>query len=278
MLSDSTPSTSAEKPLPLSESSEDWDIVLLIITGRAQGVGSQSHKSWNQAARLYQISQKYQLDSHRHWFTEICVFWLHEQPLEALILACDRPEIDEPLVQHAIVSLWKADPNALYNANPHLFRTAMPITLPMAPYATIGDLKRSLLDASNITLKLGVALGYKGSLAYNFAFAGLATGSGGRLDTFDEWQCLSLRFLSALRVVGHEITMARIVSPGKYAGGRWKKWRPSTARLTLRPSPSVIRSLSVVRQSSCKSPGGQEQRHCKNNRHHRPMRIRKVNE
>lgn len=212
MLSDSKPSSSAKNPLPLAETSKDLDIILLIITGRIDELDYR-HTSWIQAARLYQIARKYQIDSHRPWFTEICAFWLHENPLEGLILACNGPDMDLRLAQHAIESLWRADSNEVYHANPHFFRSISFRTPPaiVFPYATSSDAKRSLLDASNISLRFGVALGYKGSLAYHHAFAGLAVGPWGRQDTAHEWYCVGLKFVNALRDIESEMS-ARAVS------------------------------------------------------------------
>ena len=206
MLSDSKPSTSAKDPLPLTENSEDWDIVLLVITGRMNELDYR-HNSWTQAARLYQIARKYQLDSHRPWFTDICNFWLHESPIDALVLACNGPEIDLRMSQHAIESLWRVNPDDLYYGNPQFFRSASfrSPTAMLYPFATSSDLKRALLDASNVSLRFGIALGYKASLAYHQAFASLAAGPWGKPETAHEWQCVAIRFLNAVHDVEIEL-------------------------------------------------------------------------
>lgn len=198
MLCDSKPSTSESNPLPIAESSEDWNIVSLIICGRAHYTTS-LHRSWSQVARLYEISKKYQFDSYQPWFTEMCLNWLHESPLDALALACNQPEIDEVLAQHAILALWRVDHNALYQANPVYFRG--PAFSPTYHTFSPDDLKRWLLDVNNVTLKLGVALGYKGSLAYSFAFAGLGAGVAGRVDSLEDWQAQATKFMFAIKEI-----------------------------------------------------------------------------
>jgi hypothetical protein len=202
MLSDSKPSTSTNNPLPIPESSEDWNIVSLIICGHGHHVAP-LHRGWAQVARLYEISKKYQFDNYQPWFTEMCLTWLHESPLDALALACNQPNIDEVLAHHAILSLWKSDHITLFQANPVYFRGPAY----SATYVTFSpaDLKRWLLDVNNVTLKLGMALGYRGSLAYSYAFAGLGAGLVGRVDCFEDWQSLATKFLNAIREIGRQM-------------------------------------------------------------------------
>lgn len=82
MLNDSVASTTLGNPLPIDETSTDFEIMLLIMTGRAQETVSGA-TSWSQAQRLLDMSIKYQLDGHRHWFSDICQANAAEEPWEA---------------------------------------------------------------------------------------------------------------------------------------------------------------------------------------------------
>lgn len=201
MLSESTPSSSLEKPLPISESSVDFDILLLIITGRPQETVN-LHKGWTQATRLYRMMEKYQLDSHQPWFSDMCVAWLHENPLAALFLACDRPTIDTTLARHAIAhGLAKINASNCHRANPLLFREG-------ARSSGEDDYRRWLFDPANTTLRFGLQLGYKGLLAYNYTFANLApkpTPSNSMYHTSEpeetDWQDLAAKFVENAKQV-----------------------------------------------------------------------------
>ncbi|KAJ9101021.1 hypothetical protein QFC20_005305 [Naganishia adeliensis] len=215
MLSESTPSSSAENPLPISEMSADFDILLLIITGRPQETINR-HKNWAQATRLYRMMEKYQLDGHQPWFSDMCVAWLHEYPLAALFLACNRPTIDTTLARHAIADgLAKIDAANLHRANPAFFREEC--------RSSGSDYRRWLFDPANTTVRFGLNLGYKGLLAYNYTFAGLApTPSASHASSMyacsstsrpaeTDWQALAAKFVETVKQVELEMS-ARGVS------------------------------------------------------------------
>ncbi|KAI5452765.1 hypothetical protein NCC49_000511 [Naganishia albida] len=103
MLSHSSPSSSDTRPLPISESSEDFSLMLSIIAGDPTTAITQC-LSWAQAERLYRMMQKYQLDRHQPWFTKMCCAWVAEDPLKALILACTHATFDEELALAAIAN------------------------------------------------------------------------------------------------------------------------------------------------------------------------------
>lgn len=101
MLSSSVPSTTNENPLPISEPSQDLEVMLLIITGRPHDAINRP-MTWRRAADLYRMMDKYQLDGHQHWFSDMCGRYIKKQRLQPLFLACNRPIIDTTLARYAI--------------------------------------------------------------------------------------------------------------------------------------------------------------------------------
>lgn len=198
MLSISDPSSSAQKPLPITEKSAEFESMLLIITGRPHDA---IHRidNWKQATQLYRMMEKYQLDGHQPWFSEICALWLHEDPIDALLLACNRPIIDTVLARRAIADgfgnttagrLWELE----------YFRERE-----RAPDAEHASVRRQLLDPSNMTVRFGLDIGYKGLLAYNFTFAGL-----GSKQAPEAWTALAARFVETAKKIEMEMRARRV--------------------------------------------------------------------
>ncbi|KAJ9113842.1 hypothetical protein QFC19_000035 [Naganishia cerealis] len=103
MLESSVASSSSQTPIPVDETAEDFEIMLRIITGQGHGVLAQPPATWYHAARIYRLVGIYQLDGHQNWFSALCESMSAENPMEALIQACDRPTIDTILARNAIL-------------------------------------------------------------------------------------------------------------------------------------------------------------------------------
>jgi hypothetical protein len=101
MLDDSISSFSNDNPLPMYENSVDLEIVLTTITGRAQHILHQI-KTWSQAKTLHDIADKYQLDAHRPWFSQICRRNAVQEPWEAIFLATNQSPMDTDLIHTAL--------------------------------------------------------------------------------------------------------------------------------------------------------------------------------
>jgi hypothetical protein len=156
------------------------------------------------------MMEKYQLDGHQPWFSDMCVAWLHENPLAALFLACNRPTIDTTLARHAIADgLAKIDAANLHRANPTFFREGC--------RSSGSDYRRWLFDPANTTVRFGMNLGYKGLLAYNYTFAGLAptpsTSSSSMYSSRPadaDWQALAAKFVETAKQVELEMNARRV--------------------------------------------------------------------
>jgi hypothetical protein len=98
---DSSLSSDIDVAIPVDESSGDFEIILLIIHGRAPEVLPRV-ATWKQAEDLYAISVKYQLDGHRPWFSRICRDNAPQEPWEAIFLACNQSPVDTDLIEVAI--------------------------------------------------------------------------------------------------------------------------------------------------------------------------------
>ncbi|KAJ9101842.1 hypothetical protein QFC21_003182 [Naganishia friedmannii] len=188
MLSSSTPSSSNDHPISLDEDCDDFNIMLLIITGRPYDAIHET-QSWKQAARLYRMMDKYQLDGHQPWFSEMCGLWVNVNPLEALFLAYNRPCIDTILARYAIADgIANMSAEALDIVGERYF---LNIWLP-------GKSNISLAP-SNMTVKFGLRLGFKRLLAYCLTFANL------QKNAAPDWNALAVRFVANARLIEREI-------------------------------------------------------------------------
>lgn len=193
MLSSSTPSSSDEDPLPISEPSNDFEIMLLIITGRPNDAVNQP-LTWHRAAGLYRMMDKYQLDGHQPWFSDMCGRYVNEEPIEGLFLACNRPCIDTTLARYAITDgIPKKTAAQLYNKRYFLSGCWSDSTSGSSstPYP--------VLAPTNMKAKFGLRLGFKGLLAYNLTFAKLKT------TPIPDWHNLAIKFVANARLIEQEI-------------------------------------------------------------------------
>lgn len=200
MLENSIACSGAADPIPVAETSHNFEIMLLIITGRPQSVLSRPPTSWESASRLYRLVDKYQVDGHQHWFSELCSKEAVKKPVQALIMACSRPSIDITLARYAIAEGFSTI------AARDMFETRL-FQDPKAEYEDHGRHGRvvQMLDASNMTLRFRIKLGFKGSMAYSHTFANLAQGSA------PNWNNLANRFVSNSRYIEH--ILDNLVSP-----------------------------------------------------------------
>lgn len=189
MLSSSVPSSTNENPLPISEPSQDLEVMLLIITGRPHDAINKP-MTWRRAADLYRMMDKYQRDGHQHWFSDMCGRYIKEQPLEALFLACNRPIVDTTLVRYAIADGLSTKNGAdVYQERYFLLKT----------FTNTSSALNRVLAPSNMRAKFGLALGFKGLLAYNLTFAKLESLSQ------PDWQALAIQFVENARHIDDEI-------------------------------------------------------------------------
>jgi hypothetical protein len=163
MLQDSIASSSLDKPLPLDENSADLEIMFSIMTGRQQEVLDRA-KDWEQAARLYRLVDKYQIDGLRPWFAQICCAHAMEEPWEALFLACNQSPMDKSIIRASIAKGFRNKQDAALCDTRYLKHDTV----------WYGDRQTSekvyVLDSSNTTVELGFKLGLKGFLAYHQTF------------------------------------------------------------------------------------------------------------
>ncbi|KAJ9101022.1 hypothetical protein QFC20_005306 [Naganishia adeliensis] len=200
MLTSSTPSSSQENPLPIDEDSNVFITVLLIVTGHAQEAIA-GPDDWTQAKKLYLIMQKYQLDIHQAWFSEMCSRRVIEKPLEALFLACNQPYIDTTLARAAICDgMANSSPAKLFDKSYFVHETSQysgyPMDSPSNPF------KLDLLNTRNTTIKFGIKLGFKGLLAYNATFT---TVSSSTPTTSATWYDLAAKFVTNVRQVERDM-------------------------------------------------------------------------
>lgn len=194
MLSDSIPSITIDNPLPVEEGSVDFEIMLLIITGYPQEVLGRV-KSWNQAERLYRLVDKYQLEGHGPWFSELCRPHADEQPWEALFLACNQVLADATIIRAAISEGFFRAPTSVV-CNKAYFKCTSTRFNDEDEGSGMVTTKHRTLDSSNITIALGMKLGFKGLLAYNLTFASLAAAGYGA-----DWVRLAERFITNIRQI-----------------------------------------------------------------------------
>jgi hypothetical protein len=175
MLSDSIASTSLMNPLPVDELSGDFEILLLIIVGHGEEALKRVD-TWNQAKILYGLSNKYQVDSQRPWFSRICAQWAWEKPWDALFLACNATPMETDIIRSAI-SEGFAEAEADEIFDPAYFKEMK--------YDSDSDFDSesdsdshggrcwSTIRIGNITTEFGLKLGHLGLLAYAHTFASI---------------------------------------------------------------------------------------------------------
>lgn len=168
MLGDSISSSSMDNPLPVDDNSVEFEIMLHIITGRPQGVVSRV-ETWELARILYDLADKYQLDAHRPWFSQICRNHASQEPWEAIFLSTNHSPMDQLLVRSAITDGFKKHGiDGLFN--PAYFKEIK--------YDPAGNKCWSTFRASNTTIAFGTRLGLSGLMAYNLTFGTIKNPSG----------------------------------------------------------------------------------------------------
>lgn len=193
MLDNSVASSNMDNPIPLEEAAVDLEVMFSIITGRTQEA---LHRvtEWDHAARLYRLVDKYQLDSSRPWFSQICRAHATEEPWEALFLGCNVFPMDKDLIRTAISEGFEEQrKETLLN---RLYFTKR-------KYTEKGWLCWRTLEPSNVSVELGLKLGYHGLLAYNLTFGGIrnpdSTGpSDSSFPTYTSWGDDFVRHLGAI--------------------------------------------------------------------------------
>ncbi|GHJ86485.1 hypothetical protein NliqN6_2887 [Naganishia liquefaciens] len=196
MLSESIPSFSESRPIPIAENSEDFALMLKIIAGEPQQAVNQC-TSWSQAEILYKVMQKYQLDRHQPWFTRVCKSWVTENPIAALILACNNSIFDEELAKAAIaVGFQERTGDEAFDAK-YMLRDHRD--------QSTSYRKAFMLLPSNMTLRFYLDLGLKGALAYQKTFVQLSAG-------FPDWSGSAERFVGVIREIEAELESSRCIS------------------------------------------------------------------
>lgn len=190
MLSDSASSSSIDNPLPLNEDSSDLEVMFCIITGRAYDA-MDSAKDWKHAERLYRLIGKYQLESHRPWFSQMCRTHAAEEPWQALFLACNQYPMDYDLIKTAIVAFDKKKQTEI--ASDLYFRKQKTTAQ--------GDKCWSTMRPGNITILLGQQLGFRGLLAYDLTFDGIKNVAPGVAVTHNPWIARAESFISNAKAI-----------------------------------------------------------------------------
>lgn len=192
MLCGSIPSSSESRPIPVTEKSADFALMLEIIAGEPSQAVSRC-SGWSQAEVLYTAMQKYQLDRHQPWFTNACKTWVTENPVAALILACNHATFDEELATAAIsVGFSAKSGDDLYDAK-YFQRDNRD--------QSVSYRNAFMLLPSNMTIRFNLGLGLKGALAYQKTFIQLSAG-------IPDWAGLAATFVGAIREIEAEIAVS----------------------------------------------------------------------
>ncbi|KAJ9116896.1 hypothetical protein QFC22_004553 [Naganishia vaughanmartiniae] len=197
MLDRSVQSSSLENPISVDEASNDFEIMLLIITGRPHAVLGRAPQTWEHAEKLYRLVDKYQLDGHQLWFSELCAKEAGKQPIQALILACDRPCVDTTLARCAI-----AEGIPGLSANDPTITTVNFVQPSGASdgFHRMGNhMKYHVLEPNNMTLDFRLRLGFKGLVAYTHTFQGSSQSS-----TID-WNAMANKFVANVRSIEEKL-------------------------------------------------------------------------
>jgi hypothetical protein len=192
MLCGSIPSSSETRPIPVTETSKDFALMLKIIAGEPSQAVAQC-SSWGQAEKLYKAMQKYQLDRHQPWFTSICKMWVTEDPIAALILACNHATFDEELATCAISTGFRAKSGDDLFDPRYFLRDSRDQS---ASYRNA-----FMLLPSNMTIRFYLDLGFKGTLAYHKTFFQLSAG-------VPDWAELAGIFVGEVRRIEEEIAVS----------------------------------------------------------------------
>lgn len=181
MLNNSIAPSSMASTLPVSEDYADFEIMLSIITGSHQDAIDRV-RNWNQAERLYALIEKYQIESHRPWFSQMCSNHADGGPWTALLLGCNQSPLDTIIIRTAISQGFR--------------NRKASILLVRSYFVKVTKHKHETLDSSNISMELGVRLGHIGLLAYKITFSGLEE-KGNVVD----WDSLAERFAGNVRAI-----------------------------------------------------------------------------
>jgi hypothetical protein len=197
MLNGSAAPTSIDSPLSVDEHSEDFEIMLLILNGRGDEVMDRA-KTWEYSAKLYGLVDKYRIEGHRYWFSQICRSQAAKASWEAIFLACKQSPVDTTIIGPAIAEgfatrLFSEVCDPSYFTNLHAEHGAYSSFKNPNSYPDgRGKHKHWVLDAGNISILLGRCLGHTGLLAYTLTFSGLASCP---VDKYPDWNSLSQRFI-----------------------------------------------------------------------------------
>lgn len=172
MLEHSTASSSAQNPILVDEVSGDLETMLLIITGRPHAALDRVPQTWDHVVQLYRLVEKYQLDGHQLWFSELCAKGAIKKPIEALIMACDRPSIDTSLAKYVISEGFPtlgAD-QAPFDSKYFSKATTQTTTAYDSHGHGYTASVRHALEPNNMTLDFRMQLGFRGLAAYTHTF------------------------------------------------------------------------------------------------------------
>lgn len=171
-------------PIAINEPSNDFEAMLFIITGNHQRVLN-SERTVRDADRLYHLVDKYQLNAHRHWFSEM---YGNQASLDgvgvaiaALFAACEGPVIDETLAIRAIRDGFSRTTSKRWNAE-------------FCFLDTRSRLAGELLAPNNLTLAFRKKLGFKGLMAFTHTFTNLPQAN-------PDWEALAFAFVENVRLI-----------------------------------------------------------------------------
>ncbi|KAJ9116897.1 hypothetical protein QFC22_004554 [Naganishia vaughanmartiniae] len=184
MVLKSTAPSPYRNPIAINETAKDFETILFIITGRGQRVLNQD-RNVRDADRLYHLAAKYQLNAHRHWFSEL---YGNQASLDglgvaiaALFGACKGPVIDEHLAIRAIRDGFSHTTSRRFNAK-------------FCFLDTRSRLPGELLAPNNLTLAFRKKLGFKGLMAFTHTFAKLPQAN-------PDWEALAFAFVGNVRLL-----------------------------------------------------------------------------
>jgi hypothetical protein len=194
MLSTSAASTSLDNPFSVDESSQDFEIVLLIIVGKGEEA-SKRVTSWTQAENLYRIGKKYRIDSQRHWFSRMCAQSAAQEPWEALFLACNVSPMDTDIIKPAIAEGFQRH-TVDKICDPRYFQKMQ--------RSPAGNRCWSTMQISNITTLFGFRLGLPGLLAYRHTLSTILSTSTSNASTDYQvrtWESIAQEFVRNVEAV-----------------------------------------------------------------------------
>ncbi|KAJ9101848.1 hypothetical protein QFC21_003188 [Naganishia friedmannii] len=182
LLSHMAAPSTYRNPVVIKETAKDFEAILFIIIGNHRRVLNQE-RSVRDADRLYHLVDKYQLDAHRHWFSEIYGTQASLDGLgvaiAALFAACEGPIIDENLAIRAIRDGFSHTTPKRFNAQ-------------FCFLDTRSRLAGELLAPNNLTLAFRKKLGFKGLMAFTQTFANLPQAN-------PNWEALAFAFVENVK-------------------------------------------------------------------------------